>query len=141
VGAVTTSRARRRTTQTASAAISAPWVADHQATVKSVEDAGPSISREDLRAAVLHVRDSTQLLFFVDLSQLDVPESDAGNQAKTELDNLEMKLAQQLRMVGQAVQGNIGAVALASMLTTALSTATNDVKSTSTNSRTSTPTS
>jgi hypothetical protein len=106
------------------------WVADQQATLKSLEDAGPSISREDLRAAVFYVRDSSQVLLLVDLEQLDVPESAAGNQAKTELDNLGMKLAQELGMVMQALDANTGVVALASMLTTALSTATDDVKST-----------
>jgi hypothetical protein len=106
------------------------WIADQQATLKSVEDAGPSISREDLRAAVVHVRDSSQVLFLVDLEQLDVPESDAGDQAKTELDNFEMKLAQELGMVVRALDANTGVVALASMLATALATATNDVKST-----------
>jgi hypothetical protein len=107
------------------------WVSDQQATLKSLEDAGPSISREDLRAADVHVRDSTQVLFLVGLEPLDVPASDPGNQAKTELDNLEMKLLQRLGTVDRAVQGNTGVVAaLASMLTSALSTGTNDVKST-----------
>jgi hypothetical protein len=70
------------------------------------------------------------VLFLVDLEQLDVPESDAGDQAKTELDNFEMKLAQGLGMVVRALDANTGVVALASMLATALATATNDVKST-----------
>jgi hypothetical protein len=105
------------------------WVADQQATLKSLEDAGPSISREDVRAAVVHVRDSTQVLFLVGLEPLDVP-ADPGNQAKTELDKFEMKLLQRLGMVNRAVEGNTGVVALASMLTTALSAATNEVKST-----------
>jgi hypothetical protein len=107
------------------------WVADQQATLKSLEDAGPSISREDLRAADVRVRDSTQVLFLVGLEPLDAPASDPGKQAKTELDNLEMKLLQRLGMVDRAVQENSGrVVALASMLTSALSTGTNDVKST-----------
>jgi hypothetical protein len=106
------------------------WVGDQQTTLKSLEDAGPSISREDLRAAVVHVRDSGQVLFLVGLEPLDVPESDPGNQAKTELDNLEMKLAPRFRMVMHALDANIGVAALASMLTSALSTGTNDVKST-----------
>jgi hypothetical protein len=106
------------------------WVADQQATLKSLEDAGPSISREDLRAADVRVRDSTQVLFLVGLEPLDAPASDPGNQAKTELDNFEMKLLQRLVMVDRAVEGNTGVVALASMLTSALSTGTNDVKST-----------
>jgi hypothetical protein len=102
------------------------WVADQKATLKSLENAGSSISGEDLRAAVVHVRDSSQVLLLVDLEQLDVPESAAGDQAKIELDNLGMKLAQELGMVVRALDANTGVVALASMLTTA----TNGVKST-----------
>lgn len=71
------------------------------------------------------------MLFLVGLEPLDVPASDPGKQAKSELDNFEMKLLQRLVMVDRAVQqGNTGVVALASMLTSALSTGTNDVKST-----------
>jgi hypothetical protein len=106
------------------------WVADQQATLKSLEDAGPSISREDLRAAVVRVRDSTQVLFLAGLEPLDAPASDPGKQAKSELDNFEMKVLQQFGPVDRAVEGNTGVVALASMLRTALSTATNEVKST-----------
>jgi hypothetical protein len=106
------------------------WVAHQQTTLKSLEDAGPSISREDLRAAVVHVSDSTQVLFLVGLEPLDAPASDPGKQAKTELDNLEMKLAPQFRMLMHALDANTGVVALASKLTSALSRGTNDVKST-----------
>src|SRR4029453_12814494 len=61
----------------------------------------------------------------------DAPASDPGKQAKSELDNFEMKLLPRLVMVDRAVQGNTGGVvALASMLTSALSTGINDVKST-----------
>jgi hypothetical protein len=107
------------------------WVTDQQATLKSLEDAGPSVSREDLRAAVVRVRDSGGVLFLAGLETLDAPASDPGKQAKTELDNFEMKLLPRLVMVDRAVQGNAGGVvALASMLTSALSRGTNDVKST-----------
>jgi hypothetical protein len=106
------------------------WVAAQQATLKSLEDASSSISREDLRAAVVHVSDSTQVLFLIGLEPLDAPASDPGKQAKTELDNLEMKLAPRFRMLMHALDANTGVVALASMLTSALSTGINDVKST-----------
>jgi hypothetical protein len=107
------------------------WVTDQQATLKSLEDAGPSISREDLRAAVVRVRDSGGVLFLAGLEPLDAPESDPGKQAKSELDNFEMKVLQQFGPVVRAVEGNTGGVvALASMLTSALSRATNEVKST-----------
>jgi hypothetical protein len=107
------------------------WVANQQATLKSLEDAGPSISREDLEAAVVRVRDSGGVLFLVGLEPLDAPASDPGKQAKSELDNLGMKLGQKFGPVVRAVERNTGVVAtLASTLTSALSTGINDVKST-----------
>jgi hypothetical protein len=107
------------------------WVADQQATLESLEGAGPSITREDLRAAVVRARDSGGVLFLVGLEPLDAPESDPGKQAKSELDNFEMKVMQQFGPVMRAVdEGNTGVVALASMLTSALSTGISDVKST-----------
>lgn len=105
------------------------WIADQRDTLTSLQDAGLSITREDLRAAVGDVRDSTQALV-LDLRQLDAPEADAGNQAKTELDNLGTELTEQVDTVEQALDANTGVAALASTVTTALSTATNSVKST-----------
>ena len=71
------------------------------------------------------------MLFLAGLEPLDAPASDPGKQAKSELDNFEMKVMQQFGPVVRAVEANTGGVvALASMLTTALSTATNEVKST-----------
>jgi hypothetical protein len=45
------------------------------------------------------------VLFLVGLEPLDVPASEPGNQAKSELDSLEMKLLQRLGMVGRAIEG------------------------------------
>jgi hypothetical protein len=105
------------------------WVADQQDTVSSLQDAGLSVTREDLRAAVGDVRDSTQVLV-EDLKGLNPPETDAGNQAKSELDDLGSELTQQVDTVEQALDADTGVVALASTVTTAMSTATNEVKST-----------
>jgi hypothetical protein len=105
------------------------WVADQRDTLESLQDAGLSITKEDIEAAVGDVRDSTQVLV-EDLRGLDPPETDAGQEAKSELDSLGTTLTQQVDTVEQALDANTGVVALASMLTTALSTATDDVKST-----------
>ena len=105
------------------------WAADQRDTVSSLQDAGLSVTREDLRAAVGDVRDSTQVLV-EDLRDDDPPDTDAGNQAKSELDSLGTTLTEQVDTVQQALDGNTGVVALASTVTTALSTATSAVKST-----------
>jgi hypothetical protein len=111
------------------------WVADQRDTLTSFEDAGLGhgagrpINQEAVQTAVGDVRDSTGVLVS-DLRQLDVPETDAGNQVKAELDNLGTTLTQLVDTVQQALDANTGVVALASTVGTALSTATNDVKST-----------
>ncbi|HEY9378503.1 MAG TPA: hypothetical protein VIQ02_15610, partial [Jiangellaceae bacterium] len=105
------------------------WAADQRDTVSSLQDAGLSVTREDLRAAVGDVRDSTQVLV-EDLRDDDPPDTDAGNQAKSELDSLGTTLTEQVDTVQQALDGNTGVVALASTVTTAVSTASSAVKST-----------
>ena len=105
------------------------WVANQRDTVASLQDAGLSVTREDLAAAVGDVRDSTQVLV-EDLRDDDPPDTDAGNQAKSELDSLGTTLTEQVDTVQQALDANTGVVALASTVTTALSTATSAVKST-----------
>jgi hypothetical protein len=105
------------------------WVADQRDTLESLQDAGLSITKEDIEAAVGDVRDSTQVLV-EDLRGLDPPETDAGQEAKSELDSLGTTLTQQVETVEQALDANTGVVALASTVTTALSTATSEVKST-----------
>jgi hypothetical protein len=105
------------------------WIGDQRDTLKSLQDAGLSITKEDIEAAVGDVRDSTQVLV-EDLRGLDPPETDAGQEAKSELDSLGTTLTQQVETVEQALDANTGVVALASTVTTALSTATSEVKST-----------
>jgi hypothetical protein len=105
------------------------WIADQRDTLTSLQDAGLSITREDIQAAVGDVRDSTQVLV-EDLRGLDPPQTDAGQEAKSELDSLGTTLTQQVDTVEQALDANTGVVALASTVTTALSTATDEVKST-----------
>jgi hypothetical protein len=105
------------------------WIADQRDTLESLQDAGLSITKEDIEAAVGDVRDSTQVLV-EDLRGLDPPETDSGQKAKSELDSLGTTLTQQVDTVEQALDANTGVAALASTVTTALSTATSEVKST-----------
>jgi membrane protein implicated in regulation of membrane protease activity len=105
------------------------WAADQRDTLNSLQDAGLSITKEDVAAALGDVRDSTQVLI-EDLKGLDPPETDEGQKARTELDNLGTELTQQVDTVQQALDANTSVVALASTATTALSTAVSDVSST-----------
>jgi hypothetical protein len=105
------------------------WVADQQATVKSLRDAGVSITAEDLRAAAGDVRDSTQVLVR-DLADLDAPDTDAGNQAKSELSSLGTKLRDQVDTVEQALSGGGSMLSQVSTVTAAASTAATELQAT-----------
>jgi hypothetical protein len=91
--------------------------------------AGLSIDRDDVQTAVTDVSDATETLVD-DLKQLGPPETDAGTQAKSELDSLGTTLAQQVDTVEGALNGGGSALALATTVTTALSTAAGAVEST-----------
>lgn len=105
------------------------WVTDLQGVATSLEDAGVSIDKSDIETAVNDVSEATATLVD-ELGQLGPPETDAGNQAKSELDSLGTTLTQQVDTVEQAVNDGDGALSLATTVTSALSTATAAVEST-----------
>jgi membrane protein implicated in regulation of membrane protease activity len=105
------------------------WVADQQATVKSLRDAGLSITAEDLQAAAGDVRDSTQVLVR-DVADLDPPDTDAGSQAKSELNSLGTKLREQVNTVEQALSGGGSMLSQVSTVTAAASTAATELQET-----------
>ena len=105
------------------------WVTTVDGAAKSLGEAGLSIDRDDVQKAVSDVSDATDTLVD-DLKQLGPPETDAGTQAKSELDSLGNTLAQQVDTVEGALNGGGSAIALATTVTTALSTAADAVEST-----------
>lgn len=105
------------------------WVTTVDGAAKSLGDAGLSIDRDDVQTAVSDVSDATDTLVD-DLKQLGPPETDAGTQAKSELDTLGTTLAQQVDTVEQALNEGGSALTLATTVTTALSTAAGAVEST-----------
>ena len=105
------------------------WASDVQDAVSSLTGEGLQIDRDDVQAAVTQAKDATDEL--VDsLQGLGAPETDAGEAAKSELDELGTQLQQQMDQVEQAVEGESGALALAQTAGTAIATAANDVQST-----------
>jgi hypothetical protein len=104
------------------------WVTAVDGAAKSLGDAGLSIDSGDVQTAVGDVGDATDTLAD-DLKQLGPPETDAGNQAKSELDSLASTLRQQLDTIEEALDSGGGALAIATV-TTALSAAVSDVEST-----------
>jgi hypothetical protein len=105
------------------------WASDIRDAANSLTGEGLQLDRNDVQAAVTQAKDATDEL--VDgLQQLGPPETDSGQQAKSELDELGTQLQQQMDQVEQAVEGESGALALAQTAGTAIATAANDVQST-----------
>jgi membrane protein implicated in regulation of membrane protease activity len=105
------------------------WVTDVQETVQSLTDAGLGTSREDLQASWDETKDATETLVN-DLEQLGPPETEDGEQAKSELDALGTELTQQIDAIEQALDSGGGVTAVAAEVSAAISAAANAVKTT-----------
>jgi hypothetical protein len=105
------------------------WVGDQQDSLKSLKDKGASITREDVKAALGDVRDSTQVLVR-NLGELGPPETDDGTQAKNDLDSLGTTLTNQVDTIEQALASGGDVLAQTSTITAAVATAANAVEST-----------
>jgi hypothetical protein len=105
------------------------WVTDVNGAVTSLTDAGLATDKEDVQSAVDQAKDATDDLLS-SLEELGPPETDAGQEAKSELDSLGATLRQQIETVEQALDAETGAAALTATVTAALSTAATAVEST-----------
>jgi hypothetical protein len=105
------------------------WVTEVQGTVNDLTDQGLSISREDLQTAYDDAKDSTDNMVN-DLEQLGAPDTEDGQQAKSELDDLGSELRQQLDVIEDAINSGGGLTTIAATVTTAVSTAANAVNTT-----------
>ena len=105
------------------------WVTDVNGAITSLTDAGLATDEDDVRSAVDKATDATNELLS-SLEDLGPPETDAGEQAKSELDSLGETLRRQIDTIEQVLESDSGALALATTVTTALSTAASAVEST-----------
>lgn len=105
------------------------WADSVQTTVQEVADEGLSITGDDVRTAVDDVKDANQTLR-EDIGGLGPPESEDGNKAKSDLDNLMTVLSQQIENVDEAVASGGGSAAIAGAVTSAVATAANAVNAT-----------
>jgi chromosome segregation ATPase len=103
------------------------WITDIDASVKSVTDEGLGINRETLRDAVDEAKAATDNVRN-DLDQLEAPDTEAGEQAKEELDDLREELREQADAVERALDENGGPLEVAGTVAAALSTAINQLK-------------
>jgi exonuclease VII small subunit len=104
------------------------WVTDVNSAITSLTDAGLATDREDVQSSVDQATDATDDLLN-SLEELGAPETDAGQQAKSELENLGTTLRSQIDAIEKALDADTGAVALAATVTAALSTAASAVES------------
>lgn len=105
------------------------WITDVQATTKSLTDAGLSISKDDVENAVGDIEKDTNTLVD-ELKQEGPPDTEDGQQAQTDLENLTNELQTQVDNVKQAADSNSGPAVLASAVLTAVSNGANALKST-----------
>jgi membrane protein implicated in regulation of membrane protease activity len=105
------------------------WVTDVQGAVQNLTDQGLSISREDIQTTYDEVKDSTDTMAN-DLERLGPPETEEGQQAKSELDDLATELRQQLDVIKEAIDSGGGLASIAATVSTAVSTAANAVNTT-----------
>lgn len=105
------------------------WVADIDEAVQPLRDAGLSLDEDDVQTAVDQVADATSTLAD-DLEELGPPETEDGEQAERELEDLATTLRSEVETVRQAVDSESGAVAVSSTVSTSLSSAASEVQST-----------
>lgn len=102
------------------------WVTDVEDTIRSLVDQGLDVDRETVQDAVGDIAQSTDDLV-EGLGDLGRPETDAAEEAQSELDDLEAELRQQLGDVEESVES--GPLAIGT-LTSAISTAAAAVSAT-----------
>jgi hypothetical protein len=105
------------------------WVTDVQGTVQSLTEQGLSVSRDDIQSAFDQTKESTDSMVN-DLGQLGAPESEDGQKAKSELDDLGTELQQQLDTIEQAINSGGSVVSIAATVSSAVSSAANAVNTT-----------
>jgi methyl-accepting chemotaxis protein len=105
------------------------WVTDVEETVTSLTDQGLSINRDDLQSAVDQTKEVTDATVN-ELQDLGPPESEAGQEAKNELDQLGTTIQAQIREIEQALDSGGGLAAIAASVSSAVATAANAVDDT-----------
>jgi membrane protein implicated in regulation of membrane protease activity len=105
------------------------WVTDVQETVQSVTERGLAVSRADIQAALEETQDATDGLVN-DLEELDAPQTQDGQEARGELDDLATQLRRQIDVIEEALGSGSGVTEIAAVVSTAVATAANAVNTT-----------
>lgn len=105
------------------------WVTDVEETVQSVTERGLAVSRADIQGALEETRDATDALVN-DLEELEPPETQDGQEARSELDALATRLRQQIDVIEEALDSGGSVTEIAAAVSTAVASAANAVNTT-----------
>jgi hypothetical protein len=105
------------------------WITDIDEAVTSLTEGGLSTAEEDVRSAVDQVADATNKLAD-DLEELEPPETESGEEAKSELESLATTLRSEVETARQAVESDGGTLSVTSTVSVSVSTAASSVQST-----------
>jgi hypothetical protein len=105
------------------------WLTEIDESVQSLTEGGLATDEEDIRAAVDQVGDATDELAD-DLEELSPPETDSGEEARSELQSLATRLRSEVEAVQQAVESDGEALSVTSTVSTSVSNAATAVQST-----------
>jgi membrane protein implicated in regulation of membrane protease activity len=104
------------------------WADDVETTVKTLADQGLSIDEQDVRSAIDDVKAANEELTD-DLDGLGAPETEDGEQAEQELDDLATALSAQVDKVDEALDSGSRPAAIAGIITSAVATGATAVNS------------
>jgi signal transduction histidine kinase len=105
------------------------WITDVDSAAQSLTEEGLGSDADDVRAAFDEASNATDELAD-DLEQLGAPETENGQQAKEELDDLREGLREQIETIERALDEDRPPLDLAATVAAAVSTATNQLKQT-----------
>ena len=103
------------------------WITDVDEAVRSLTAEGLNFSTDDIRGAVDEARSATEDLVD-DLQDLGPPDTEGGQEAQDQLEELQGVLESQVDTVEQAVDSGDGPLELAGTISTALAAAINELE-------------
>jgi hypothetical protein len=98
------------------------WVEDVEGVIGSIRESGLSTTKSQLETSVQDVASATTNLT-EDLRNLGAPDTEAGSQAKSEVQEFGNELERQIETVQNAVASSASVVSIAATVSTALSAA------------------
>ena len=96
------------------------WVEDVEGAIGSIRESGLSTTKSEIETAVQDVASATTNLT-EDLRNLGAPDTEAGDQAKSELEDFGNEVERQIETVQTAVASGTSVVSIAATVSTALS--------------------